>query len=223
MVSDRLVCGVNQSGIQIRLLYEKELTFDKALDIAKALEVVEKDTQDLKSDTAVPSQSFHFTSQTRGRRYKNATEARNQKEPCYRYGGAHSPSSFKCKDWDCLIGKKKGHIARVCKSKKPDARRQKASSNSHFVSEQEQTTGDYSYDMFSARNSSTEPIIVNVSLNQVPVTMELDTGASHSIINKDMYNHINTVATTPTTKSPVKLKTYIGTIFKMGSSYRTCG
>ena len=51
--------------------------------------------------------------------------------------------------------------------------------------------------MFSARNCSTEPIIVNVSLNQVPVTMELDTGASLSVINKDTYNHINTVATTP--------------------------
>ena len=54
--------------------------------------------------------------------------------------------------------------------------------------------------MFSARKSSTEPIIVNVSLNQVPVTMELHTGAFLSVINKDTYNHINTVATTPITK-----------------------
>ena len=112
--------------------------------------------------------------------------------------------------WDCLICKKKGHIARVCKSKKPYARRQKSYSKSHFVSEQEQTTKDYSYNMFSARNSSTEPIIVNVSLNQVPVTMELDTGASLSVINKDTCNHINTDAATPITKSPVKLKTYMG-------------
>ena len=64
--------------------------------------------------------------------------------------------------------------------------------------------------MFSARNSATEPIIVNVSLNQVPVTMELDTVVSLSNINKDTYNNINTVATTPITKWPVKLKTYMG-------------
>ena len=44
MLHDRLVCGVNQSGIQKHLLAEKDLTFDKALDIAKALEVAEKDT-----------------------------------------------------------------------------------------------------------------------------------------------------------------------------------
>ena len=118
-------------------------------------------------------------------------------------------SSCKCKDLDCLICKKKGHIPRVCKSKKLDSSCQKSSSKSYFVSEQEQTTGNYSYDMFVARNSSTEPIIVNVHLNQVPVTMELDTGVSHSIINKDTYSHINTVATTPITKSSVKI-TYIG-------------
>ena len=70
MLRDRLVCGVNQSGIQKCLLAEKDLTFDKALDIAKALEVAEKNTQDLKTDTAVPSGSCHFTSQTRKKRYK---------------------------------------------------------------------------------------------------------------------------------------------------------
>ena len=49
-----------------------------------------------------------------------------------------------------------------------------------------------------------------MSLNQVPVTMELNRDASLFIINKDTYNHINTVATPPITKSPVKLKTYMG-------------
>ena len=200
MLRNRLVCGVNQSGMQKRLLTEKDLTFDKALDIAKALEVAKKDTQDLKSDTTVPRRSFHLTSQTQGRHYKNATETCHQ-EPCYRCGRAH-----KCKDWDCLICKKKGRIARVCKFKKPDARHQKSSSKSQLVSEHEQTTRDYSYDMFSARTN----LLLFMSLNRVPVTVELDTDASLSVINKDTYNHINTVATTSMTKSPVKLKTYIG-------------
>ena len=74
-------------------------------------------------------------------------------------------------------------------SKKTDTRHQRAPYKCHFVSEQEQ---------------------INVSLNQVPVTIELNTGASLFVINKDTYNHINTVATTPITKSPVKLKTYLG-------------
>ena len=78
MLCDRLVCGVNQSGIQKCLLAEMDLTFDKALDMAKALEVAEKDTQDLKTDTAVPRGSCHFTSQTRGKCYKTSTETTNK-------------------------------------------------------------------------------------------------------------------------------------------------
>ena len=76
MLRDGLICGVNQSGIQKRLLAEKDLTFDKAFDIAKALEVAEKDTQDLKSDTAVPSRSFHLTSdsgETLQNRYRDTS------------------------------------------------------------------------------------------------------------------------------------------------------
>ena len=66
------------------------------------------------------------------------------------------------------------------------------------------------YDMFNTIDSSTEPIIVSVSLNQVPRNMELDTGASLSVINKDTYNQINALITTPITQSSVKLKTYMG-------------
>ena len=61
MQRNRRACGVNHLGIQKRLLAEKDLTFDKALNIAKPLEAAEKDTQDLKSDTAVSRRSFTST------------------------------------------------------------------------------------------------------------------------------------------------------------------
>ena len=138
---------------------------------------------------------------------EDATDATSHQKPCYRCGGAHLPATCKCKDWDCLICKKKGHIAKVCRHKKPC---QKPYPKSHFVSEKERTTQDRSYDMFNTIDSSTEPIIVSVSLNQVPRNMELDTGASLSVINKDTYNQINALITTPITQSSVKLKTYMG-------------
>ena len=97
MLRDRLVCGVNHSGIQKRLLADKDLTFDKALDIAKALEAAEKDIQDITSDTAVLSGSFHFTSHTRLRCYKTPTEKTIHSESCYKCGGAHSSFLCKCK------------------------------------------------------------------------------------------------------------------------------
>ena len=39
MLRDRLVCEINNEGIQNKLLAEADLTFGKALDIARILEV----------------------------------------------------------------------------------------------------------------------------------------------------------------------------------------
>ena len=44
MLRDRLVCGVNHEGIQRHLLSEKDLTYEKALEIALAMEAAAKDT-----------------------------------------------------------------------------------------------------------------------------------------------------------------------------------
>ena len=47
MLRDRLVCGINNRGIQQRLLSECSLTFAKALDIAQAMEAAAKGIEDL--------------------------------------------------------------------------------------------------------------------------------------------------------------------------------
>ena len=47
MLRDRLVCGVNDSRIQRRLLSEADLDFDKALKAALAMEMADRDAEDL--------------------------------------------------------------------------------------------------------------------------------------------------------------------------------
>ena len=42
MLRDRLVCGVNDDHIQRRLLQEKDLQLDRAMEIALSLEVAAK-------------------------------------------------------------------------------------------------------------------------------------------------------------------------------------
>ena len=65
--------------------------------------------------------------------------------------------------------------------------------------------------VFTLQSSDQNPITVQVELNQVPTEMELDTGASLSLINKSTYDSIASQSQIqPLQKSDVKLKTYTG-------------
>ena len=59
MLRDRLICRVNHKGITNRLLAEKDLTFDKALKLAQAMESAERDTQHLQSMQQQPQDVHH--------------------------------------------------------------------------------------------------------------------------------------------------------------------
>ena len=47
MLRDRLVGGINDSRVRKRLLQEKDLNFKRALEVAQALEVAERDERKL--------------------------------------------------------------------------------------------------------------------------------------------------------------------------------
>ena len=49
MLRDRLVCGIRDRRLQLRLLAETDLTFQKALDISQAIEAAERNARDLQS------------------------------------------------------------------------------------------------------------------------------------------------------------------------------
>ena len=71
MLRDRLVCGVRYVGIQKRLLAEKDLTYEKAYELALTMEAAERDTKDLKPDsgrTEVHRGEVHSIQSWRGRK-----------------------------------------------------------------------------------------------------------------------------------------------------------
>ena len=54
MLSDKLVCGVEEPKIQQRLLAEPDLSFDKAFELTLASESADKNAKDLQP-TALPT------------------------------------------------------------------------------------------------------------------------------------------------------------------------
>lgn len=59
MLRGRLVCGISNKAIQRRLLQGSALTFDKALEVALAVEAADKDSQRLTGITLGNSNRIH--------------------------------------------------------------------------------------------------------------------------------------------------------------------
>ncbi len=62
MIRDRLVCGINDSCIQHRLLQESDdLTYEDAVKLALAMETTSKDVSDLQKNQSQSSSTSYST------------------------------------------------------------------------------------------------------------------------------------------------------------------
>ena len=217
MLRDRLVCGVNHDTIQRKLLGETELTYETALKLSLAIETAEKDTRNLRDckNSTNPRVNYMATKST------TLTSTRNKRQlpsnqgtlTCYRCGGAHLAPACKFIEAECRYCKKKGHIARVCRSKAQQESKPKAGKQTHYMQEDQDHAHDEdgAYAMFTIRDNASEPIVLEVLLNSVPIEMELDTGASTTIINNSTYQSLFEMEkVTPLSPSTIHLKTYTG-------------
>lgn len=98
MLCDRLVCGINDSRMQRRLLTELELNFDKAFALIQALESADQSTADLEKThtTASPLTGSGIYRVLLADPPRNPKK-RTQPEQCYCCGGKHYAS-------DCRLG-----------------------------------------------------------------------------------------------------------------------
>lgn len=120
MLRDRLVCGCNDHRLQCKLLAEPDLTFTKAFNIAKAVEMAECESREMQNPAARSQQSVHaVTNKTnsQARQRKQLSQADSPHPNCYHCSGRHSPAECKYRDSECHFCRKKGHLGKVCKTK----------------------------------------------------------------------------------------------------------
>ncbi|KRX62859.1 Transposon Tf2-9 polyprotein [Trichinella sp. T9] len=110
MLRDRLVCGLRDEAVQLRLFAKKVLTFQMAQEEALSAEAACKHACDIRAvnvDSSAPN--IHHMSSKR-QTYKQANV-------CASCGRQHNRAFCRFKNAVCRCCRKAGHIERVCRSK----------------------------------------------------------------------------------------------------------
>lgn len=229
MIRDRLVAGINDEAIQKRLLsteYSK-LDLRSALDICLAMEAASKNTLDLRQTSC--SSAIHKISKAHAARSArpsvqvkqvvgtpNSTGLVDKKwNPCYRCGKLHDCRSCPAKDMICHGCQKKGHVRKMCKSRKEKASHSKWSVNK-VENEYCDTTDEQGdplegvYDLFSLdqKGSSPEPYCVQLTVNGQEIPFEIDTGSSLTVMTRQSFDKY--FCNTRLDECPAQLRCYFG-------------
>ena len=84
MIRDHLVCGVNNDTIQPRLLAEKELTFERAFEIAQSIEAAEKKSKIIKNGSNGKQETLHYSETGFTQKDRNSDKECKKNPTCYR-------------------------------------------------------------------------------------------------------------------------------------------
>ncbi|XP_035806354.2 uncharacterized protein K02A2.6-like [Amphiprion ocellaris] len=204
MLRDRLVCGINDDG----MLGETALNFKKALDIAQAMETAANNTKDIqKANNGVQPTAVHRLSKEKKDKPQKSVE-------CYRCGGAHFANDCGFKDTVCHNCKKKGHIAKKCRGRAKDKQKKewkmKPKWDSHHL-QSEAPEEECAFNMFNLKEPRAEPICATLQVNGKELQMEVDTGASASVISQATYHRLWRSGGAPALKETnIRLRQYTG-------------
>ena len=190
MLRDRIVCGCRDNRLQCKLLAsETGLNFAKAFAQAKAMEAAEREAKDLQT-TPSSSQVHSLRDQPRAPRHPRGKPPRKARSPtvCFRCGANHAPDSCKYKTFDCNHCGKKGHLAKVCRSKLNQTPKFPRAHPTHQVDLQPKESTEY--DMWFSFSDTPTPMQVKLTVSDAEIPMEVDTGAALSIISDDTYRSV---------------------------------
>ena len=218
---DQLVCGLRSETVQKRLLAEEDLTLKKAYETAISMEAASRRANELRGSTRVTTvpDGATDTAQYVGRKPRKYLSKGSSAPPssaCNRCGKTnHTPEKCFYRNQKCRSCGRRGHIAKMCRS--PQKRvdlvgDEEVHEDCGFGSDPEDDNSPVTLLNIKAVESrprcSKRGIIVDVNVNDTPLEMELDTGASVSLVSEKTWKRV--LNASPLKHSEVRLKTYTG-------------
>ena len=208
-IRDRFVCGLKERTIQRKLLAVADLTLQKAC----AAELTEKETIALHEGGVEEANKVSVTF-----------------PECFRCGKVnHSSDTCFFRNSKCHGCQKVGHIVKKCpvkvqnpesgkatwKPKPRSGKKKKKQQKVCFVEEDltvKQSANGSDWPMFTVSDSrgKCKEFIVPVTIDGKTVGMELDTGASVTIIPESVHVWTDVLASKPVERTDIKLRSYSG-------------
>ena len=161
------------------------------MELALAQESAEQNAAQLQA----PSQTTTQVNKLGGHPNPKASNGKKSFGTCHRCGGKHMQKDCPFKEAECHKCKKKGHLARVCRSKtkqtKSNAapRQARAQNSTHHMEEIETTDEQSTYTLFNVTTNACRLLQVTIKVNDIDLTMEVDTVVSMSLISNATFRN----------------------------------
>jgi len=206
MLRDRLACGIGDEHWKKRLLSEEKLTYDQAVKILRTMETAEQDVKDVSTQKSSIHQILSRPKPSGLQRRSQSSESAtySTSPTCYRCGGPHKAPECYLKDVLCNYCHKKGHVQRVCRKKSMAS---KGAMNLVTEASTHDEAQSLEYPLFNMAGM-TRAYVVEVTLNEVNVPMEIDTGAALSIMSKTTYEQLWHEGGPKVHATQIRLKSY---------------
>lgn len=226
---DQFVWVLASDVIKKKLLGEKDLQYQRAVELALSLELAVKNAAEMRS--SVSGATINYVTN----KEKTSTSSKNQSakaKTCYCCGKAkHVSSECKYKTYKCNQCGKQGHLKAVCKNKVESVKSDKVNENKaknnrqqsnkreqqHFVKEVDELDEiadgfDSMFHIVDNKNTIDSPIMVELLIEDNLVKFEVDTGSPISAISSKTFDSKSAFSRLPIRETRRRFKSYQGDI-----------